>query len=255
MRGKPTINNPEKAAYYPVLLSLNQTLSAMKKLALLTTFCCLLQIGLAQPGFGKLIGSVEMGFDVSQLTDGFKPRFIPSFNLEIPIGSAAFGVGIGREYYQYYEYGLSTGKTVQREEGGATVTYYLTNIRKFKPAYWTVPLKAEFRIHRCQCVYLQAGMTIDFFDPSTQDRLVFSGAEYKEPWPYELSHQDLFKKRTTSYNLGIGFNLFRTEGFRLTARPSIVWSENPEVYKIYADAPKFIPTLRMNFAAQVAIIR
>jgi hypothetical protein len=55
---------------------------------------------------------------------------------------------------------------------------------------------------------------------------------------------------------GIGFNLFRTEGFRLIARPSIVWSENPEVYRLFAtDAPRFIPTLRMNFGAQVAILR
>lgn len=196
-----------------------------------------------------------MGFDVSQLTDGFKPRFIPSFQLEIPVGSLAFGAGIGREYYIDYEYALSTGQTVQREEGGATVTYYLANVREFNPAYWTVPLKAEVRFHKCRCVYAQFGMTLDFFDSGTPDRLVFSGAEYREPWPYELRHDDLFKKQTTSFSFGIGFNLFRTEGFRITARPSIVWSENPEVYKLFADAPKYIPTLRMNFGAQFAIIR
>ncbi len=228
----------------------------MKKLALLAALCCFVQMGFSQRNFGKLVGGLELGFDVSQLTDGFKPRFIPTFQLEVPIGSLALGAGIGREYYQYYEYGLSTGQTVLREEGGVPVTYYLTNIREFKPAYWTVPLKAEVRVHRCQCVYLQAGMTLDFFDSGTPDRLVFSGAEVKQPWPYELRHDDLFKKRTTSFNFGIGFNLFRTGGFRLTARPSIVWSENPEIYQLYADnAPKYIPTLRMNFGVQVAIIR
>jgi hypothetical protein len=227
----------------------------MKKLALLSALCLSAQWGIAQAHFGKLIGGLEMGFDVSQLTDGIKPRFIPSFQLEVPFGPVAFGAGIGREYYHYYEYALSTGQTVQREEGGAIVTYYLANVREFKPAYWTLPLKAEVRVHKCQCVYLQAGMTFDFFDSSTPDRLVFSGAEFREPWPYELRHDDLFKKRTTSFTFGIGFNLFRTEGFRLIARPSIVWSENPEVYKLYADAPKYIPTLRMNFGAQMAIVR
>lgn len=228
----------------------------MKKITLLVTLCFFAQLGLTQADFGKLIGGLEMGFDVSQLTDGFKPRFIPSFQLEVPIGPLALGAGIGRKYYQDYDYGLSTGQTVQREEGGAVVTYYLTNIRTFKPAYWTLPLKAEVRIHRCQCVYLQAGMTIDFFDSATPDRLVFSGAEVKEPWPYKLRHDDLIKKRTTSFNFGIGFNLFRTGGFRLIARPSIVWSENPEIYELYAtNPPKFIPTLRMNFGAQFAILR
>ncbi|MBC7774831.1 MAG: hypothetical protein H7246_05275 [Phycisphaerae bacterium] len=227
----------------------------MKKLALLLALGCFLQMGFAQRNFGKLVGGLEIGFDVSQLTDGFKPRFIPSFQLEVPIGSLALGAGIGRKYYQYYEYGLSTGQSKMRIEDGVPVTYYLTDIREFKPAYWTVPLKAEVRIHRCQCVYLQAGLTIDFFDSGTPDRIVFSGAEVKQPWPYELRHDDLIKKQTTSFNLGIGFNLFRSEGFRLTARPSIVWSENPEIYALYADAPKFIPTLRMNFGVQVAIIR
>ncbi|MFN0215387.1 MAG: hypothetical protein ACKVT2_14110 [Saprospiraceae bacterium] len=227
----------------------------MKKTSLIIALCCLAQWAFSQRDFGKLIGGLEMSFDVSQLTDGFKPRFIPSFQLEIPIGSLAFGAGIGRKYYQDYEYGVSTGQTVQREESGAIVTYYLTNIREFKPAYWTVPLKAEVRVHRCQCVFLNAGMTIDFFDSGTQDRLVFSGAEVKQPWPYELRHDELIKKRTTTFTFGIGFNLFRTEGFRLTARPSIVWSENPEIYDLYADGPKYIPTLRMNFGAQMAIIR
>lgn len=227
----------------------------MKKLLLSVWLCSVALVGHAQQDFGNLIGGIEIGFDVSQLTDGFKPRAIPTFQLEVPIGSLALGAGFGRKYYQDYEYALSTGQTVQREESGAIVTYYLANVRKFRPAYWTLPLKAEVRVHRCQCVFLQAGMSIDFFDASTPDRLVFSGAEFKEPWPYELRHDDLIKKRTTTFTFGIGFNLFRSEGFRLTARPSIVWSENPEVYQIYADAPKFIPTLRMNFAAQMAIIR
>ncbi len=224
----------------------------MKKLALLAALCCILQMGFSQRHFGKLIGGLEIGFDVSQLTDGIKPRFIPSFQLEVPIESLALGLGIGRKYYQEYDYPVFAGQVIQKEVDGVIVTRYKSNIRAFKPAYWTVPLKAEVRVHRCQCVFLQAGMTVDFLDSSTPDRLVFSGAELEFQSYNEFRHDQLFKKRTTSFTFGIGFNLFRTEGFRLTARPSIVWSENPE---IYTEAPKFIPTLRMNFAAQVAIIR
>ncbi|MFN0036094.1 MAG: hypothetical protein ACKVUS_13605 [Saprospiraceae bacterium] len=228
----------------------------MKKLAALATaLCCFAQIGFAQYNFGKLIGGLEMGFDVSQLTDGIKPRFVPSFQLEVPIGSLALGAGIGRKYYREYEYPVFAGQVIQKEQNGVLVTLYKSNIRAFKPAYWTVPIKAEVRVHKCQCVYLQAGMAIDFLDAGTPDRLVFSGAELPFQSYTTFRHDQLFKKRTTSFMFGIGFNLFRTEGFRLTARPSIVWSQNPEIYSLYAEAPDWIPTLRMNFGAQVAIVR
>ncbi|MBK6994809.1 MAG: hypothetical protein IPH31_07730 [Lewinellaceae bacterium] len=224
----------------------------MRKLALLTALCCCAQMGFAQRNFGKFVGGLEMSFDVRQLTTGITPRFIPSFQLEVPINSLAFGAGVGRKYYRKYEYPVYAGQVIQREENGVLVTRYKSNIRSFDPAYWTIPIKAEVRIHRCQCVYLQAGMSIDILDESTPDRLEFSGAELEFQSYNEFRHDQLFKKRTTSYNFGIGFNLFRTEGFRLIARPSIVWSENPE---IYTEAPKFIPTLRMNFGVQFAIIR
>jgi hypothetical protein len=225
----------------------------MKKWMLLIAVCCAAQGSFAQRNFGKLVGGLEVGFDVRQLTTGNTPRLIPSFQLEMPIaGPLVVGVGIGREYYQGYEYYVFAGQVIQKEQNGVMVTLYKSNIRSFKPAYWTVPLKAEVRVHRCQCVYLQAGMTLDFLDVGTPDRLVFSGAELPQQL-YESYRQDeLFKKRTTSFMFGIGFNLFRTEGFRLIARPSVVWSENPE---IYTEAPNFIPTLRMNFGAQFAIIR
>lgn len=206
----------------------------------------------AQENFGKLVGGLEVGFDVRQLTLGTTPRLIPSFQLEVPIGSFALGAGIGREYYKEYEYYVFAGQIIQKEQNGVMVTLYKSNLRAFTPAYWTVPLKAEVRVHRCQCVYLQAGMSVDFLDVGAEDRLVFSGAELPQQAFDSYRQDQFFKSRTTSFSLGIGFNLFRTEGFRLTARPSIIWSENPE---IYTEAPNFIPTLRMNFGAQVAIIR
>ena len=224
----------------------------MKKITLLLVLTLLVQLGNAQRNFGKLVGSLEMGFDVSHLTTGITPRFIPSFHLDVPVESFAFGIGVGRKYYQAYEYPVFAGQVIQREENGVLVTRYKSNIRSFDPAYWTIPIKAEVRVHRCQCVFLQAGMSVDILDDSTPDRLEFSGAELEFQSFNEFRHDQLFKKRTTSYTLGIGFNLFRTQGFRLIARPSIVWSENPE---IYTEAPKFISTLRMNFGAQVAILR
>lgn len=225
----------------------------MKKIALLALVCCTVHSASAQRDFGKLIGGLEMSFDVGQLTDGIKPRFIPSFQLEVPVaGSLALGAGIGREYYMEYEYPVFAGQIIQKEQDGVLVTYYKSNIRAFKPAYWTLPLKAELRVHRCQCVYLQVGMTMDFLDPSTPDRLVFSGAELPFQSYNEFRHDQLFKARTKSFTLGIGFNLFRSGGFRLTARPSIIWNENPE---IYTESPNYIPTLRMNFGAQVSIVR
>jgi hypothetical protein len=193
-----------------------------------------------------------MGFDVRQLTTGIIPRFIPSFQLEVPLGSFAIGAGIGREYYRAYEYYVYAGQTILKEVDGVKVTLYKSNIRSFNPAYWTVPLKAEVRVHRCQCVYLQAGLSLDFLDVGTPDKLVFSGAELPIQLFDSYRQDQLFKKQTTNFSFGIGFNLFRTEGFRLIARPSIIWSENPE---IYTDAPNYIPTLRMNFGAQLAIIR
>lgn len=224
----------------------------MKQIALLIACCCLAQIGFAQKDFAKLVGGLEVGFDVSQLTDGEKPRLIPSFQVEVPIESLALGIGIGRKYFQEYEYPVFAGQIIQKEQDGVIVTRYKSNIRSFKPAYWTMPLKVEVRVHRCQCVYLQAGMAFNFQDVSTPDRLVFSGAELDFQSFNEFRHDQLFKKRTKDYSFGIGFNLFRSGGFRLTARPSIIWSENPE---IYTEAPKFIPTLRMNFGAQFAILR
>jgi hypothetical protein len=224
----------------------------MKKLITLLLSLCIGLTASAQYNFGKLIGGVEMSFDVRQLTPGIIPRLIPSFQMEVPFGSFAIGAGIGREYFPAYEYYVYAGQVIQKEVDGVKVTLYKSNIRSFKPAYWTVPLKAEVRVHRCQCVYLQAGLSLDFLDVGTPDKLVFSGAELPIQLFESYRQDQLFKKQTTNFSFGIGFNLFRTEGFRLIARPSIIWSENPE---IYTDAPKFIPTLRMNFGAQFAILR
>ncbi|HRI60827.1 MAG TPA: hypothetical protein PK228_13910, partial [Saprospiraceae bacterium] len=156
------------------------------------------------------------------------------------------------EIYYEYKYYTFNGQTIERIENEKPVTYYLADAHEFRPAYWSIPLKVDFRFHKCHCVYLHAGMTFDFFSDSPPDEVVFQNAEV-EYQPYDhLERTQLFKSSTRSYEFGIGFKLHSNDYFRLVARPSFVLSENPE---IYTDAPEYIPTFRMTFGAQYAFIR
>ncbi len=224
----------------------------MHKTLLLCT--CLLACGAvrAQPNFSRLTVGLDIGFDVHQLVAGEKPVWIPGVQVEVPLGSLALGLGFGREMYHAYDYYVFAGSTVDRMENGQVVTYYVSNLHSFRPAYWTVPFKAEFRVSRCQCVFLYAGASLDFFDAHTRDRLIFPGAELRQRPFSEIPHDLLFKSRTHSFSLGVGFNLLANDYLRLTARPSFVWSENPEVY---TSAPYYITTFRMNFGLQFALFR
>ena len=224
----------------------------MKKNLFLFVFCCAAWMVQAQKNFALLLGGLEVGFDVHQLTKGLKPRLIPGLQLEAALDRFAFGGGFGREIYHPYEYYVYTGQTTVRLEDQLPVTYYLADNRAFRPDYWTVPLYLKVYVHRCRCVYAQAGMTLDFFDADTPDELVFHNAEFRQQPLAELRHDQLFKARTKSYNFGIGFTLFSTDWLRFQARPSFVLSENPE---IYTDGPERLPTFRMNFTAQFALLR
>ena len=205
-----------------------------------------------QKAFGKLVVGLEMGFDVSQFNDGIKPRFIPGLQVEAPLGRFSFGAGLGREIYYEYKYYTYNGQTIERIENEKPVTYYLADAHEFRPAYWSVPIKVDYRFLKCHCVYLHAGMTFDFFSDSPPDEVVFTNAELEQQ-PYDhLERTQLFKSNTRSYEFGIGFKLHSNDYFRLVARPTVVWSENPE---IYTEAPEYIPTFRMTFGAQYAFIR
>lgn len=226
----------------------------MKHLFVLVTLSLLSPTLQAQKAFGKLVAGIEMGFDVNQFTEGIKPRFIPGIQAEVPVGRFSFGAGLGREIYYEYEYYTFTGQTIERIENEKPVTYYLADAHAFRPAYWSVPIKIDYRFHKCYCVYVHAGMTFDFFSDSPPDRVVFRNAEV-EYQPYDrLERTQLFKKTTKSYEFGIGFKLHSNDYFRLVARPTVVWSENPEIYRD-SDEPDYIPTLRMTFGAQYAFIR
>lgn len=218
-------------------------------LAALGLFSATLQ---AQKAFGKLVVGLDVGFDVAQFNDGIKPRLIPGIQAEAPLGRFSFGIGLGREIYYPYKYYTFTGQTIERIENEKPVTYFLADAHEFRPAYWSVPVKVDYRFHKCHCVFLHAGMTFDFFSDSPPDRIVFRNAEVQQQ-PYDhLERTQLFKRTTRSYEFGIGFKLHSNDYFRIIARPTYVLSENPE---IYTDAPKYIPTLRMMFGAQYAFIR
>lgn len=224
----------------------------MKHLFVLAALCLLSPFLNAQKTFGKLVVGLEVGFDVGQFTDGLQPRLIPGLQAEAPVGRFSFGAGLGREIYRSYKYYTFTGQTIERIENEKPVTYFLADAHEFRPAYWTIPLKVDYRLLKCHCVYLHAGMTFDFFSNSPPDEIVFRNAELEQQ-PYDrVERTQLFKSSTRSYEFGIGFKLHSNDYFRLVARPTYVVSENPE---IYTDAPKYLPTFRMTFGAQYAFIR
>lgn len=224
----------------------------MKRLLALVALALLTQHLDAQKSFGKLVVGLEVGFDVGQYTEGIKPRVIPGLQVEAPLGRFSFGAGIGREIYYPYKYYTFTGQTLERIENEKPVTYFLADAHEFRPAYWSIPLKVDYRFLKCHCVYLHAGMTFDFFSDSPPDKVVFRNAELEQQ-PYDrLERTQLFKSSTRSYEFGVGFKLHSNDYFRLIARPTYVFSENPE---IYTDAPRYVQTFRMTFGAQYAFIR
>lgn len=228
----------------------------MKKLLILSFFTLLCAGVSAQKSFGHVIIGLESGFDVAQFSKGLKPRMSPALQAEVSLGPISLGIGIGRKLYREYEYYSFTGETVQREVDGLIRTYYLADQHSFKPAYWIVPLKVNFRVHRCDCVYLHAGVTFERVDLGRPDIIGFRGAEFDpsqyRPYLENLQRGQFVVPRTKSYEFGVGFNVFRRDFFRLTARPTYVLTENPEVV---TDGPKMLPTLRFTFAAQFAVWR
>ena len=95
-------------------------------------------------------------------------------------------------------------------------------------------------------------MSFDFLDERPKDEITFQNAELREAPLREVRRDQLFKRSTKIYEFGIGFKLHSNDYFRLVARPTFVYSENPE---IYSEGPEYLPTLRMMFAFQYAFIR
>lgn len=204
----------------------------------------------AQSSFGKIIVGVESAFDVAQFSEGIKAKASPYLQAEVPFWKFSIGAGFGKKFYPDYEFYTSNGAMTEREVNGAIVRYYLADLHSFRPEYWIVPVKVNFRVHKCDCVYLHAGMIFDIADKSSPDEILYNNAEFEQPINQGLTSDQLTQNRTQSVELGVGFNLFRRDRFRLTARPAYVLTRNPEVYN---DAPDWLPTLRFSFAAQAGL--
>lgn len=204
----------------------------------------------AQSSFGKIIVGVESAFDVAQFSEGIKAKASPYLQAEVPFWKFSIGAGFGKKAYPDYEFYTSNGAMTEREVNGAVVRYYLADLHSFRPEYWIVPVKVNFRVHKCDCVYLHAGTIFDIADKSRPDEILYTNAEFEQPINQGLTSDQLTRNRTQSVEFGIGFNLFRRDRFRLTARPAYVLTRNPEVYN---DAPDWLPTLRFSFAAQAGL--
>lgn len=231
----------------------------MKKILILSLLCgffCTYTPVHAQKSFGNLIVGLESGFDVAQFSKGIKARMSPALQAEFSLGRFSIGAGFGRKIYGPYEYYSFTGETIEREVNGATQMFYLADLHSFKPAYWTVPIKINYRVHRCDCVYLHAGISFDNVDLRKPDVIKFRGAEFSQPYAVGVERSQLVVPKTKTYEFGIGFNVFRRDFFRLTARPTYALTENPEVRTNGPNVgPKLLPTLRFSFAAQIAVWR
>jgi len=206
----------------------------------------------AQKDFGKWIVGLEASFDFAQYQAGSIPGLIPTVVTDVSLGRLSIGGGIGREYYRPYEYYTWTGRIVERMEGGRPVPYYVSTLRAFRPAYWSVPIRLQYRLHRCHCVFLHAGIAFDFFSNAPPEQVIFEGAELRQAPLQHIRRDQLFLPRTRSYEVGVGFNLLARDFFRLIARPSVVVSEDPE---IYTDGPGRITTARMTFGVQMGLFR
>ncbi len=232
--------------------TIDPIMNQLLKVVFLALFLPLFHHASAQRSFGTIVMGLESGFDVAQFSDGIRARMSPAIQAEFSIGRFSFGAGIGKKFHRAYEFYSFTGETVEREEGGAIVRYYLADLHSFNPNQWIVPVKINFRVHRCDCAYLHLGMVFEKADLRKPDVIKFVGAEYDQPFNQGLVRTQLIKPRTRTYEFGVGFNVFRREFFRLTARPTYVLSENPE---IYGQAPDWLPTLRFTFGAQFALWR
>ncbi|MCS6928128.1 MAG: hypothetical protein NZM43_01405 [Saprospiraceae bacterium] len=200
-----------------------------------------------QKSFGRLALGGEISYDFAQYQAGMIPTLTPALVADVALSRLWIGGGLGREYYRPYEYYTWTGDIVERTEDGRLTPYYISTLRAFRPAYWTALFRLQYRLHRCQCVFLHAGLYADFFSPSTPEYIVFERAELRQAPFREIRRDQLFRLRTRSYEVGAGFNLLAHKFFRLTARPSIVVSEDPEVY---TSGPGRITTARMTFGVQ-----
>ncbi len=208
----------------------------MKNTLFYALFLCAISSLHAQQPFAKMVVGLEGSMDLQQFSDGIKAHPMPTLQVEYPFHK--FG-------YQTFDGGIGS---MQIGENNATIFHYADKV--LKPVYWSIPLRIQYRLP-CNCVYLHGAASLDFFDTGVPEK-VSSDYWTTSPPTRTWSRRQFFRSSLRTYELGIGFKLHSSDYFRLVARPSFVWTENPE---IRSGAPAYVSSLRMTFGAQYAFVR
>ena len=204
----------------------------------------------AQDPFAKMVVGLEGSMDLQQYTDGIRVHPMPALQVEYPFQKFSVGLGVSRKVYSQFGYQTFDGNisSWQIGENNATVFHYADKL--IKPVYWSIPLRIQYRLP-CNCVYVHGAASLDFLDAGVPEK-VSSDYWSTSPPTRTWSRRQFFKSSVRTYELGIGFKLHSSDYFRLVARPSFVWTENPQTG---SGAPAYLRSLRMTFGAQYAFVR
>ncbi|MBK7939099.1 MAG: hypothetical protein IPJ82_19380 [Lewinellaceae bacterium] len=204
----------------------------------------------AQEPFAKMVIGLEAAMDLGHYSEGVELRRpFPGLHVEYPFKKFSFGAGISRKVYPESRYKTFDRNISSVQVGASEVTVFQYTDKVFRPVYWSIPLRIQYRLP-CNCVYVQGAASLDFFDTGAPEKVESTYWSSKPP-TRTWSRRQYFKSTLRTYELGIGFKLHSTDYFRLVARPSFVWSENPEI----GNGPAYLRSLRMSFGIQYAFIR
>lgn len=204
----------------------------------------------AQEAFAKMVIGLEAGMDLQQFPDGSRSHPMPTLQVEFPFHKFSAGIGITRKVYSKFRYQTFDGNisSIQIADDDITIFHYVDKL--LKPVYWSIPVRLQYRLP-CNCVYIQGAASLDFFDKRSPEKVESGYEHWSSTAPTRTwSPAQFFKTSLRSYELGIGFKLHSSDYFRLIARPSFVWTENPET-----GGPAYLRSLRMTFGAQYAFLR
>lgn len=203
----------------------------------------------AQQPFATMVVGIETGWDLLLYDEGQKPRIIPNVHVEYPFGNISLGFGLAYKGFEETQYDFFAGGQRSGFIGEKKTRFYVLENRSIRPSYFSIPLRMSYRLLPCKCIYLYGGVSFDFLHPQT--RAVDLGQTLVQNRPDKVqTSPDFFKDNYRTYEIGVGFKLHTSDYFRLVARPSYVWTENPEL-----SGPNVIRSLRMTFGMQYAFVR
>lgn len=202
----------------------------------------------AQQPFAKMVVGLETGWDLLLYDEGRKPHVIPNIHVEYPFGDVSIGFGFAYKGFETARYEYYTGERRGGLSGEQKTLFHVIENRSVRPSYFSVPLRFSYRLLPCKCVYAYGGVSLDFLNPKTT--VTDEGDQLWETKPGAIrTESGFFKQNLRTYEVGVGFKLHTSDYFRLVARPSYVWTENPEV-----SGPAVIRSLRMTFGMQYAFV-